>query len=107
MTDEKLKKTIAAPTFHTYSLCKQSDMPEEDMKPEVLELCVTATEKYVNNHEHAAKMIKETLDRKFGPPFQVIVGESYGFSIIYQEKTLLYMFTGGNIAILIWRTVIK
>ena len=79
-------------------------MPEE-MKQEALEICVTAAEKYADNYEHASRMIKQTMDKKFGSPFQVIVGEAYGFSVTNQEKTLLYMYTGGNIAVLIWRTV--
>lgn len=79
-------------------------MPEE-MKQEVLEICVTAVEKYQENYEHAARMIKDSLDKKFGPPFQVIVGEAYACTITYQEKSLLHMFIGGNIAVVVWRTV--
>ncbi|XP_053593016.1 dynein axonemal light chain 4-like [Microplitis demolitor] len=105
MSFGQVKKEIKDKISHTYSLCKLSDMPEDDMKQETIDLCVTATEKYQNNYEHAAKMIKQNLDKKFGGPFQVVVGESYGFYVVHQENTLLYMFTGGNIAILIWRTV--
>lgn len=96
---------ILPSTLHTYPLCKHTDM-SEDMKQETLELCVTAVEKYTDNYERAAKMIKENLDKKFGAPFQVVVGESYGFFVVHQEKTLLHMFTGGNTAVLIWRTFV-
>ncbi|XP_011307369.1 dynein light chain 4, axonemal [Fopius arisanus] len=73
MATGEIKKEIITPVFHTYPLCKTSDMPEE-MHQEVLEVCVTATEKFSDNYELAAKMIKDDLDKKFGAPFQVIVG---------------------------------
>ncbi|XP_063983425.1 dynein axonemal light chain 4-like [Diachasmimorpha longicaudata] len=104
MATGEVKKEVIPPVFHTYPVCKSSDMPEE-MKQEALELCVTATEKFSDNYKHAAKMIKDDLDKKFGPPFQVIIGESYGFSVIYQRNSMMLMYTGGNIAVLIFRTV--
>lgn len=104
MSSGEIKKENPVQIFHTYPLCKLSDMPD-DIKQEAMELCTTAAEKYSTNYEHAAKMIKQSLDQKFGPPFQVVVGESFGFFVTHQEKMLLYMYTSGNIAILIWRTV--
>lgn len=51
----------------------------------------------------AARMIKEQMDKKFGPPFHVVVGEGFGFEISYECKNLLYMFFGGNVAICVWK----
>jgi dynein light chain 4 len=51
----------------------------------------------------AARMIKETMDKKFGPSWHTIVGEGFGFEISYECKNLLYMFFGGNLAICIWK----
>lgn len=79
-------------------------MPEE-MKQEAMEMCVTATEKFSDNYEHAARSIKDSLDKRFGGPFHVVVGESYACSVTYQEKALLYMYNSGNLAILAWRTI--
>ena len=59
-------------------------MPEE-MRLEATELSVTACEKFASNNEHAAKMIKEMMDKKFGPSFHVVVGEGYGLIIIFME----------------------
>ncbi|XP_020287060.1 dynein light chain 4, axonemal-like [Pseudomyrmex gracilis] len=100
----ELKKEVAPLMFHTYPLCKYSDLPEE-MKQEAIEICVTAVEKYSENYEQAARMIKDNLDKKFGPPFQVVVGEAYACAITHQEKSLLFMFIGGNTAVVVWRTV--
>ena len=51
----------------------------------------------------AARMIKETLDKKFGPAWHVVVGEGFGFEITHEVKNLLYMFFGGTQAILLWK----
>ncbi|XP_046818496.1 dynein axonemal light chain 4-like [Vespa crabro] len=104
MSAGEVKKEEPQFIFHTYALCKFTDMPSE-MKQEAMETCSTAAEKYADDYEQAARMIKESLDRRFGAPFQVVIGESYACAITHQENSLLYMFTGGNIAILIWRTV--
>ena len=37
----------------------------DDMKAEVLEMCVNACEKHTNSNENAAKMIKETVTKHF------------------------------------------
>ncbi|KZC06491.1 PREDICTED: dynein light chain 4, axonemal-like [Dufourea novaeangliae] len=104
MSAGEVMKTEERLIFHTYPLCKHSDMPEE-IKQEAIEMCVTATEKYTDNYESAARAIKDGLDKRFGGPFHVIVGESYACAVTYQAKSLLYMYNGGNIAVLVWRTV--
>ncbi len=48
----------------TYPMVKQTDM-EESMRGEVLDVCVNACEKHATNNESAAKLIKETLDKRF------------------------------------------
>lgn len=95
---------------------------QDEVKTETMELVVTACEKHSNNNEvrwvpcvcktvlknstyfkAAAKMIKEEMDKKLGPPFHVVVGEGFGFEISYECSNLLYMFFGGNLAICIWK----
>ena len=39
-----------------------------------------------------AKMIKEVLDKKFGPSWHVVVGEGFGFEISYEVSFFLYLF---------------
>lgn len=51
----------------------------------------------------AARMIKETMDKKFGASWHAVVGEGYGFEITHEVKNLLYMFFGGNMSIIIWK----
>ncbi|CAF3063919.1 unnamed protein product [Rotaria socialis] len=87
---------------HTYPLVRTSDMNDE-LKTECMELCVTACEKFSQNNESAARMIKETMDKKFGPTWQCIVGEGFGYHIEHEVKSLLYMFFGGTTAIIVWK----
>lgn len=75
----------------------------EEMRQEAVELSVTACEKFSHNNEHAARMIKESMDKKFGPAFHVVVGESYGFELTYECTTICYIYFGGNQAICIWK----
>ena len=53
--------------------------------------------------KEAAKMIKETMDKKFGAPWHAVVGEGFGFEITHEVKNLLYMFFQGNMAICVWK----
>ncbi|KAM5252328.1 dynein axonemal light chain 4 isoform 1-T1 [Hipposideros larvatus] len=70
--------------LQTFPLVRHSDMPEE-MRVETMELCVTACEKFSNNNESAAKMIKETMDKKFGSSWHVVIGEGFGFEITHES----------------------
>ncbi|XP_011819605.1 PREDICTED: dynein light chain 4, axonemal isoform X1 [Colobus angolensis palliatus] len=71
--------------LQTFPLVRHSDMPEE-MRLETMELCVTACEKFSNNNESAAKMIKETMDKKFGSSWHVVIGEGFGFEITHEKR---------------------
>ncbi|XP_046981136.1 dynein axonemal light chain 4-like [Schistocerca americana] len=88
--------------IHTYPLVRHCDMIDE-MRGEAMELCVTACEKHAANNEMAARMIKEAMDKKFGPSWHAVVGEGYGFEISYECKNLLYMFFGGNVGVCVWK----
>ncbi|KAJ4920672.1 hypothetical protein JOQ06_005143 [Pogonophryne albipinna] len=113
-----IKSALAANTqitFHRYLTCEKplnlnlklswfahTDMPEE-MRVETMELCVTACEKFATNNESAAKMIKESMDKKFGSSWHVVIGEGFGFEVTHEVKNLLYMFFGGSLAVCVWK----
>jgi len=101
MTEVK-KEEHDARKFHTFPLVQQTDMPDE-MRVEAMELCVTACEKFGNNNESAAKMIKESMDKKFGAAWHAVVGEGFGFEITHETKNILYLFFGGNMAVCLWK----
>ncbi|CAG9761139.1 unnamed protein product [Ceutorhynchus assimilis] len=104
MAESEIKEQKEEPKkiVHTYPLIRHSDMPDE-MKTETMEMVVTACEKHSASNEAAARMIKNEMDKKLGPPFHVVVGEDFGFEISYECSTLLYMFFAGNLAIVIWK----
>jgi len=87
---------------YTYPMVKESDM-NEDMRGEVLEICGNACEKHATNNESAAKLIKETMDKKFGNSWHVVVGEGFGFEVSYEVSSLMYMFFAGNLAVCVWK----
>ncbi|KAJ8283639.1 hypothetical protein COCON_G00024890 [Conger conger] len=87
---------------HSFPLIRHTDMPEE-MRVETMELCVTACEKFSTNNESAAKMIKESMDKKFGSSWHVVIGEGFGFEVTHEVKNLLYMFFGGSLAVCVWK----
>ncbi|XP_055533391.1 dynein axonemal light chain 4 [Wyeomyia smithii] len=87
---------------HVYPLVKFSDM-NDDVRTEAIELSITACEKYAQNYEHAAKAIKELMDKKFGTFWHVVVGEGFGYEVSYETKSILYLFFGGNLAIVLWK----
>eukprot|EP00164_Ancoracysta_twista_P007016 GFYU01009882.1.p2 GENE.GFYU01009882.1~~GFYU01009882.1.p2 ORF type:complete len:102 (-),score=24.65 GFYU01009882.1:198-503(-) len=85
-----------------YPLVKESDMNEE-MRSDAMEAIVTAIEKHSSNYESACRMVKETMDKKYGPAWHCVAGEGFGFEITHEMKHLIYLFFGGNLAILCWK----
>uniref|UniRef100_A0A673WIC6 Dynein axonemal light chain 4 n=1 Tax=Salmo trutta TaxID=8032 RepID=A0A673WIC6_SALTR len=77
-TTESKKEEADYKRLHSFPLIRHTDMPEE-MRVETMELCVTACEKFATNNENAAKMIKESMDKKFGSSWHVVIGEGFGF----------------------------
>ena len=63
-----------------------------------------AVEKFVDNTEKAAQAVKEQMDKKFGAPWNVVVGEYFAFEVTYEVKNLLYVFLGGVKAVLLWKS---
>lgn len=53
--------------------------------------------------QNAARMIKESMDKKFGNSWHVVIGEGFGFEVTHEIKNLLYMFFGGSLAVCVWK----
>ncbi len=75
----------------------------EEIKTEAIDMITTACEKYAANYELAAKTVKEAMDKKFGTFWHVVIGEGFGFEVSYETKHILYLFFGGNVAIVLWK----
>jgi dynein light chain 4 len=48
--------------------------------------------------------VKEHMDKKFGAPWNVVIGEYYAFEITYEVKNLLYVFLAGTKGVLLWKS---
>ena len=42
----------------------------------------------------AAKLIKDTMDKKFGAMWHCAIGEGFGFDITYQQRNMIYVYYG-------------
>jgi dynein light chain 4 len=87
----------------SYPLIKHTDM-ESEMRTEAMEICTSAVEKYPTNQEKSSQLVKELMDKKFGAPWNVVVGEYFAFEVTTEVKHLLYMFCGGTNAVLVWKS---
>ncbi|KER22455.1 hypothetical protein T265_14857 [Opisthorchis viverrini] len=104
MEEEKEVKEDVVKNAFTYPLVRYSEMNEE-LQAEVVELCVTACEKWHSDNEMAARMIKEALDQKASSGWHVVIGEGYGFEVTHDVRSLLFMYFNGSLAILIWKGI--
>ena len=76
-------------------LVARDDMGPE-MSAECVEIVASAVDKYLvaENYEKAAQTCKESLERKFGPTWNVCVGEGFGYDVTYNAKHCLLVYYG-------------
>nr|VZI44862.1 unnamed protein product [Spirometra erinaceieuropaei] len=51
----------------------------------------------------AAKMLKDALEEKMGAGWHVVVGQGFGYEVNYDKRFIMFMYFGGNTAILMWK----
>eukprot|EP00744_Colponema_vietnamica_P004786 GILI01007093.1.p1 GENE.GILI01007093.1~~GILI01007093.1.p1 ORF type:complete len:101 (-),score=22.14 GILI01007093.1:181-483(-) len=83
-------------------IIKYTDMNAE-MTTEASEVIISALDKYMSNIETAARAVKDSMDKKFGQYWHCIIGEGYSFEVTAQQKSLLFLYYGGNIAVLLYK----
>ncbi len=74
-------------------LIAECDMAEE-LRVDIVELVVTAIEKFPADMEQASKSLKQTLDQKFGGNFLVVIGPAFSYAVAHEEGCKLLMFLG-------------
>ena len=47
---------------------------------------------------------QDSMDKKFGAPWNVVLGQYYSFEITAEVKHLLYLFVQGTTAVLVWKS---
>lgn len=53
--------------------------------------------------QKAAQMIKENMDKRYGPTWHCVIGEGFGFEVTYEARQMLYMQYQEKIAILVYK----
>lgn len=98
-TDLK-KRMIGKPVAKSHQL-------SAEMLTELIDAVQTGIESYAslpNMAELATKAIKESLDKKYGPEWQVIMGEGFAYDISVQSDAYLLMCYNGNLGVLVFKT---
>ena len=97
MTDQEYRKLASKP------IMKYNDMNAE-LYNETVEIITMACDKHIpqKNYEAAAQLIKQTMDKKFGTSWHCFIGEGYGFDVSYQQRHMLYLYTG-EIGVLVYK----
>ena len=83
------------------ALVVQSDM-NEDLQIETVDLVTSAIEKSQGNLELCVKSLKEDMDKKSGPGWNVVVGEDFSHYVTY-TKNMIFLYFGGNMGVLMWK----
>ena len=70
------------------------DMPEE-MRQDCVDLVITAIERFAGtpqSYESAARLVKETMDKKYNESWVVVIGQGFAFEVTHEVKHVLWMF---------------
>ena len=67
-----------------------------EMSSECVEIVTAAVDKYLvaENYEKASQVCKESLEKKFGPTWNVCVGEGFGYDVTFNAKHCLLVYYG-------------
>ena len=73
------------------------------MRPRSPPLLPPAAVEKFSDLEKAAQCVKEQMDKKFGAPWNAVVGEHFSFEVTYEVKNLLHVYLGGTKGALVWK----
>lgn len=84
----------------------ETDM-EHDMKMEAIDAITGAIEKSqsggILNAEAACKIVKDFMDRQFGPCWHCVIGEGYSFEVTRQAGCTINLYYAGKYTILLFK----
>eukprot|EP00633_Aureoumbra_lagunensis_P004529 CAMPEP_0197305302 /NCGR_PEP_ID=MMETSP0891-20130614/1304_1 /TAXON_ID=44058 ORGANISM="Aureoumbra lagunensis, Strain CCMP1510" /NCGR_SAMPLE_ID=MMETSP0891 /ASSEMBLY_ACC=CAM_ASM_000534 /LENGTH=109 /DNA_ID=CAMNT_0042786187 /DNA_START=81 /DNA_END=410 /DNA_ORIENTATION=- len=98
LPEPELRKIMAKP------IVASCDMVPQEMSTDTTEIITMAVDKYTTNgnYEAMSKMIKEAMDKKYGPQWHCAIGEGFGFDITYQQPNMIYVYYG-KIGVLLYK----
>ena len=98
LPEAELRKIMAKPIVTACEL-----VPAE-MAADTTEIITMSVDKHLTggNYEAMSKMIKEAMDKKYGPQWHCAIGEGFGFDVSYQQSNMIYVYYG-KIGILLYK----
>ena len=98
LTEAEYQKVVSKPVVQS------CDMVPAEQANEAVEVISMAVDKHVStgNYEAMCKIVKETMDRKYGPQWHCAIGEGFGFDVTYQQPNMIYVYYG-KIGILLFK----
>ncbi len=98
LTESEYQKVVSKPVVQS------CDMVPAEQANETVEVISMAVDKHVStgNYEAMCKIVKETMDRKYGPQWHCAIGEGFGFDVTYQQPNMIYVYYG-KIGILLFK----
>ena len=79
--EQELLKIMSVP------ITKSADMVPAETMNEAKDIITMSVDKFAatKNYELMAKLIKETMDKKFGQMWHCVIGEGFGFDAAFQD----------------------
>ena len=101
LTESEYQKVVSKPVVQS------CDMVPAEQANEAVEVISMAVDKHVStgNYEAMCKIVKETMDRKYGPQWHCAIGEGFGFDVTYQQPNMIYVYYG-KIGILLFNCLL-
>ena len=85
---------------------KETDM-EEEMKNDAKEHVTSGIDRCSGaegvDYKAASKMIKEAMDKQFGPNWHCIIGQGFSFEITRMQNSTIMLYYQGNLGILLFK----
>nr|AGM32942.1 dynein light polypeptide 4, axonemal-related protein [Coptotermes formosanus] len=74
----------------------------EDLQTESLDVIVSAIERSQGSLEVLSRSLKEDMDKKTGPGWNIVCGENFSHCVTY-TKNMIFLYFGGNLGVLCWK----
>ena len=80
---------------------------DDEMKNDAREHVATGVEKCQSaegvDYMAASKLIKEAMDKQFGPNWHCIIGQGFSFEVTRMQNSTIMLYYAGNLAVLLFK----
>ena len=88
-----------------HAIVKETDIQSNELRTEIIDSVIAGVDKYnAMNNEASAKMIKENLDRQYGPNWTVIIGRGFAFDVSSHTGSLMLCYYQGELGLLVYKS---